>query len=557
MSVLPIVAVLLPLLLAVLPGRWLWSGRLAPWSAMPALLLAVVAPVGTVVDLPWLLLGSRLGVDGTGRVFLLLTALVWLLAGWFAEGYLAGDARRDRFRRFYLVTLAGNLLLCVALDAGTFYLGFTLMTFAAYGLVVHSGTDEARRAGRVYLVMAVLGEGALLAGILFVVQAAGGGALGFAELAGVSPGLPAVLLLLLGFGVKVGLPVLHLWLPLAHPVAPAPASAVLSGVMLMAGVLGWLRFLPLGDEALPEAGVALMVAGVVGMFWGVVVGLAQRDAKVLLAYSSISQMGFLALGVGAGLTAPGAWPLLWSAVALYALHHALAKSALFLGVGVMERRGADALAWLGLALPALALAGAPLTAGALAKLALKSGLKGLPTPWPEAMAVVLPLAAVGTALLMLRLFALMVERAGAHGTGRGLRAPWGILLLAVILLPWWEAGESARAMIGVGALINSSWPLLAALGLWVLVRRWPGAGSGIPPGDILVWMVEPAATWFTRLLAGGRNWFHGWRAWGTLVRRGEGGRLRDWERVLRGWPLVSTLWLALLVAWVLLVVPWP
>jgi len=164
--------------------------------------------------------------------------------------------------------------------------------------------------------MAVLGEAALVAGMLLAVHAASSHYL--SDLAAVAPPAAAIPLLLLGFGIKVGMPLLHMWLPLAHPVAPVPASAVLSGVMLKAGLLGWLRFLPLGTAALPETGTLLLTAGLLAMFLGVAAGLCQREPKVLLAYSSISQMGFMTLAVGAGLLAPQLWPVLLPAVGLYA-----------------------------------------------------------------------------------------------------------------------------------------------------------------------------------------------------------------------------------------------
>ena len=543
MTALLLAAMLFPLVLALAQGAraGAWAvERLAPWAPLPALVLALMAPTGTIFEAPWLLLGSRFGLDDTGRVFLLLTALVWLLAGWFARGYLAGDAARARFRGFFLVTQAGNLALCLSLDAGSFYLAFALMTFAAYGLIVHSGSDEARRAGGVYLVMAVLGEGALLAGILLLTQL-GATTWDFATLATGRIGGVAAALLIAGFGIKAGLPLLHLWLPLAHPVAPVPASAVLSGVMLKAGVLGWLRFLPLGTEALPAAGSVLMIAGLVGMFFGVVAGLAQRDSKVLLAYSSISQMGFLALGVGAGLVLPGAWPLLWPAVALYALHHALAKSALFLGVGAVDRHGANRVTLALLALPALALAGAPLTSGMLAKLSLKGGVVDLPEPWPSALAILLPLAAIGTALLMLRLFVLLAHRAPSGGPARALLLPWTLLVVAGVLLPWWQAAITDK-VLKPGVLVDALWPLAVAMLIAWAASRWRGGWPAIPPGDLVVWPERAVAWWRARerpaRAAGDDRSF--WRMEHEPLRRA--------ERKLTRWGFASALWLVLLVA---------
>ncbi len=531
-------AALLPLLAAALvlaPASRALGLRLAPWLPLPALALALAAPDGTALDLPWLLLGSRLGLDATGRLFLFFTALVWLIAGVYARGWLRDDPRRHVYWAFHLATQAGNLWVCLAQDAAGFYLGFTLMTFAAYGLVVHTGSAEARRAGRVYLAMAVLGEAALVAGLLLAVGAAGSPLIGDLAAAPL-PGWAAALLIL-GFGIKVGVPLLHLWLPLAHPVAPVPASAVLSGVMLKAGLLGWLRFLPLGVEAQPAAGALLMAAGLAALFYGVAVGLAQRDAKVLLAYSSVSQMGFMTLGVGAGLAAPGLWPLLLPAVGLYALHHALAKSALFLGVGVAQARGGRPAVLAGLALPALALAGAPLTSGALAKVEMKVAVAALPGPWSVLLEGLLPLAAAGTALLMARLLWLAARQAG--GAARpGLLAPWLAGLAAVAVLPGWLAAEGAWARaLGGGAWVAALWPLaLAAALAWAaLRRRW--RAPAVPPGDVLP-LLE--------------------RAWAAL-RRGCAGlapprpALRlprpapgtDPEAGLGRWPVAAGLWLLL------------
>ena len=125
-------------------------------KVLPALAVAMTEP--SPARLPWLLLGAELGLDAVGRTFLILTALLWCTAALFSRGYLARDAQRDRFMTYFLLTMAGNLWLVVARDPATFYTAFALMTFAAYGLVVHRRTPEAVRAGRIYIMMAVLGE---------------------------------------------------------------------------------------------------------------------------------------------------------------------------------------------------------------------------------------------------------------------------------------------------------------------------------------------------------------------------------------------------------------
>ncbi|MBU1666711.1 MAG: NADH-ubiquinone oxidoreductase, partial [Gammaproteobacteria bacterium] len=159
-----LLVLLFPLLLAALvlyPASRRVGLALAPWAALPGLLfagLAPAAPEAYVLDLPWLLLGSRFGLDDTGRLFLAFTALLWLVAGFYARAWLVNDPRRHVFTGFFLATLAGNLGVCLALDAASFYFAFALMTFAAYGLVAHVADAGARRAGRVYLAMALLGE---------------------------------------------------------------------------------------------------------------------------------------------------------------------------------------------------------------------------------------------------------------------------------------------------------------------------------------------------------------------------------------------------------------
>lgn len=225
-----VLTVILPLaLVAVWPLRSCraWVGRFAVGAPLPALLTAVFANELTV-ELPWLLLGSRWGLDVTGRVFLGFTATLWLAAGIFARSYLTRDRARDRFELFHLLTMAGNLGLIVAQDMVSFLLFFTLMSLAAYGLITHHRKPDSMRAGRAYIILAVFGEVLLFWAVILAAQQTG--TLHFDGLAAklaVSPLRQVIVgLLLVGFGIKLGLMPLHFWLPLAHPVAPTPASAV-------------------------------------------------------------------------------------------------------------------------------------------------------------------------------------------------------------------------------------------------------------------------------------------------------------------------------------------
>jgi formate hydrogenlyase subunit 3/multisubunit Na+/H+ antiporter MnhD subunit len=509
MSLLPLVgAVFLPALLALampLSGRAGGAARrLAPWAALPVLLGALLPVSYRPLHLDGLLLGSDFLLDPIGRVFLLFSAFLWTVAGIYARAYVpAGE--RGYFFLFYLLAMTGNLGLPLAADAATFYLFFALMTFAAYGLVVQPGTAAARRAGRVYIVLAVVGEAALLVGLLMAAHAAGSlrtEAIPAAVAASPAAGTIA-LFLLLGFGIKAGAVPLHVWLPLAHPVAPTPASAVLSGSMIKAGLLGWLRFLPLGHVEMPALGAALVGLGVLAAFFGVAIGILQTEAKTVLAYSSISQMGLINVGIGVGLAAPEAYVAAVGAMVMYAAHHGLAKGALFLGVGVAgAARGTGSgrvLVLLGLLLPALAVAGAPLTSGSVAKGQLKELLPFTPGPWPLWLEWLLPLSAVATTLLMARFLFVLArpQEASGHGPAPGLLAPWAANLVAVAFalwfLPrWYPLGPDAMPGIpGIGTIFLDVVPIAGgALLFWVVAgrARWD-ADPGRPliaAGDLLI-----------------------------------------------------------------------
>jgi formate hydrogenlyase subunit 3/multisubunit Na+/H+ antiporter MnhD subunit len=392
----------------------------------------------------------------------------------------------------------------------------------------------------VYLVLALAGEMLISSGLLLVADASH---------------MPvAVACLILGFGAKTGLPLLHVSLPLAYAATPIPGAAVLAGAMINAGLLGWLRFLPLGEAALPEMGSALMLAGLPAIFYGVAVGLTQRQPGALLAYSSISQMGYFSLAVGAGLLAPALWPLLLPVVVLYALHHALAKATLFLGVGVAERYGASRRVMLGLALPALALAGAPLTSGMLVKGALKAGLADVPAPWADLLGALLPLAALGTALLMARLLWLVGRHAPAQrpsASAAGLLVPWIVLLLALAGMAWVMAPQPwVTQALSLGALLDAAWPPLAAAALGVIALRLCWRAPMLPPGDVLVPLLQGLA-YVRRRVA--RMALPKWRIMLPVgSRAAAAARSPQLESKLRAWGTVGALWLALLAAMIAL-----
>lgn len=468
-------ALLAPWLLFVLAG---WQPRFLkfalPLAPLPLLLTTLMPPAAISVEA--LLIGARFATDEATLALRLLAGLGWLLAGWYAAGRGPDGLR---FGGFWLATLGGQSLALLAGDIVGFYLGYVTMTLAAWGLVVYSNTGEARRAGRIYLVLAFAGEALILGGLMTLGARYGNAPLASlpALLAGDGLGA-AALLLLAGFAVKVGIVPLHLWLPLAHPVAPVAASAVLSGVIVKAGLLGWLRFLP------PEAfgptlpATVLLLLALLTAFWGVAAGLAQARLKTVLAYSTISQMGLVLAGFVATLASGGGGAML----GLIALHHGLNKIALFLAAGGTV--GASRFRALLFALPALSLAGLPLTSGALAKTALKGELSGSGLDW---MALPLSLGSAATLLLMLHAFRLARQD---RDDALPVNPAWALAVLAGVLAPWtWALTGELISLPSAAALWDGLWPLLLAAALWTGWRRLPGATTRrrlrLPEGDLV------------------------------------------------------------------------
>ena len=529
----------LPLAAAVallLPRCRRLAEHVALWSPVPALLLALAPQATRSVDIPWLLLGSRLGLDTTSRAFLFFTSLLWLSAGVFASGYLAKDARRHLFLFFFQLSMGGNLGLILAQDMAFFYVCFALMSFASYGLVVFNRDEEAFHAGRVYIALVIVGELLLFSGL--VVAASSTGSLLWAGLGDRLAETPvrhaAMLLLFWGLAVKAGALPLHVWLPLAHPAAPVPASAVLSGAMINAGLLGWLRLVPSHAEAaLPGWAELCLALGAVAAFYGAVVGLTQQNAKTLLAYSSISQMGLMTIAVGLALGSPGAPQEVLTPAVAYAMHHGLAKGALFLGVGVASSTCGAVWhrAWcaLGLLLPALAVAGMPLTSGAVAKSMLKISSASAPAIWPDLLALLLPAASIGTTLLMARfLWLTWPKRHLKPKTPPGrVWLAWLLLLAAtagaVFLWPWSGDTSTAESLLLPAKPLAALWPVAVGTAVAAIVAVASVWGFRlsvpvVPAGDILALAVSTA-----RVLARAcapRAGFPALQRWRTLLEYG-------------------------------------
>ncbi len=326
---------------------------LFPLGALCGAALAVVAAfslaapseqVTLVIGLPDLPMHMRR--DALASLFLLLLGAVSAGISVFAAGYFRrGQGTAPGLLCLqYHVFLASMGLVLLANDAYAFMVAWETMALSSYFLVTtQHGLAEIRRAGFLYLLIAHVGAIAIL--LSFGVMQGGSWQFTFDAMRGahLAPqwAATAFLLALFGFGAKAGLVPLHVWLPEAHPAAPSPVSALMSGVMLKTAVYGMLRvtFDLLGHPQWWWGLVALSF-GLFSALFGVVFAAAQTDMKRLLAYSSIDNLGLIFTGlglaivfIGVGMPSLGALALI--ALLYHSLNHAFMKSLLFLGTGAV------------------------------------------------------------------------------------------------------------------------------------------------------------------------------------------------------------------------------
>ncbi len=454
------------------------------WLApLPALACAVLAGDGE----PFIVYDRvrlTLVLDRPSALLLGAAALLWCAASVYVRAYTDRDGLL-RFAAWWLATMAGSMGVFVAGDLVGFYFFFAMASLPAWGLVIHDRTPRAWGAGATYLLLTVFGEAALLAGFALLAAFTPGDSFAIADVLPALATAPlrdlAIAFLVIGFGLKAGLVPLHVWLPLAHPAAPMPASAVLSGAIIKAGIIGLIRFLPL--EVTPANwGDALTVLGFVTAFWGVTIGVTQRNPKTVLAYSSVSQMGVVVAAIGMGLAhGIGTTPV---SAAFYATHHVLAKGALFLAVGVAALAGGP-VRWLVLG-PALVLAlgfgGMPFTGGWLAKEAVKAELgEGL-------VGTLSALSAGGSTLLMLHFTRRLAAAVAADPAARppaGMLLPWLGMAAAALILPWVLFPGVWSDVLTLAALTKAAWPVMIGALVLALLVRWGDRLPDVPEGDII------------------------------------------------------------------------
>ncbi len=287
-------------------------------------------------------------VDALSALFLVALGIVGIAASVFGVGYHGhGPAGRDRTEAAFPVFLLSLALVFASGDVFAFLFAWEVMALSSAALVFGARPDAAvARAGYFYLAVTHLATAAIV--VAFAVLAAAAGASDFASLAATTGTLPALgrdvvfVLLLVGFGTKAGAIPFHVWLPRAHPVAPSHVSALMSGVMIKAGIYGIVRFVLEIMGPGPEWwGIAVLAIGVVSALLGVLYALMEHDLKRLLAFHSIENVGIILIGVGVALLAAGQGATALAIVALTAalfhtLNHALFKSALFLAAGSIQ-----------------------------------------------------------------------------------------------------------------------------------------------------------------------------------------------------------------------------
>ena len=283
-------------------------------------------------------------IDALSAFFLLPVFGLSALAAVYGVEYMSahGDERPPATSWFFFNLLVASMaVVVVARNAVLFLVAWEVMALASFFLVTYQDDDETvRDAGRTYLIATHLGTASLLA--LFALLGRGTGSLDFDRFGSGSGAGLLFILAVVGFGTKAGFMPFHVWLPEAHPAAPSHVSAVMSGVMIKTGIYGLVRTLTFLGPLPAWAGWLLIAVGVASGILGVLFAIAQHDLKRLLAYSSVENVGIIALGLGLGLVglevgSPALAVLGFGGGLLHVVNHAIFKGLLFLGAGAVLR----------------------------------------------------------------------------------------------------------------------------------------------------------------------------------------------------------------------------
>ncbi|NLE38353.1 MAG: hypothetical protein GX621_10050 [Pirellulaceae bacterium] len=489
-------------------------------------------PEGLRLEWPVPFGSANMEIDALSAVFASVIALVTMLAAVYGCGYLRADAGRKNAGAcwFFFNLLAASMLAVVVARNGVLFLvSWELMSLSSFFLVTRDDDKESvRRAGWTYLVAMHLGTAFLMA--LFVLLGKNAGSLDFDQFStAAAPGGVLFALAVIGFGTKAGFMPMHVWLPEAHPAAPSHVSAVMSGVMIKKGIYGLLRMLTILGPPAAWWGWTLLAIGVGSGILGVLYALSQQELKRLLAYSSVENIGIIAMGMGVGCLGishgnPAMAVLGFTGCLLHVVNHSVFKSLLFLGAGsVLHAVGTGELDRLGGLSKRMPVTGAALLVGAAAisglppfngflgefliYLGAVGGLGNQPQnapAWPlMGVLVVGGLALIGglAAACFTRAFGIAFlgeprtdEAARAHEAGATMRWPMivlaGLCVLIGLTAPLWlsvlepavaaivpnHLKEAAMARMGravapLTGVVLGSCIVLGLIGLLVYVRR--------------------------------------------------------------------------------------
>lgn len=279
-------------------------------------------------------------IDEISIIFVVIALLIFVCAGIYSFEYMKHEEKEHRYFGFYLIVLGVLIALCFAGNLITFYLFFELLTVSSFPLVLHNRSKEAIMAALKYLFYSLSGAYMALFGLYFIEKYANtltfsqGGVISAqagVEHTGLLLGI--AMLMLIGFGVKAGIFPMQAWLPTAHPVAPAPASAVLSAVIVKAGVLALIRvvYYIFGADFLRGTWVQTvwLVLSLITIFMGSMLAYREPVLKKRLAYSTVSQVSYILFGLAVMNTEAVTGSI------LQVLCHGLAKASLFLCAGAI------------------------------------------------------------------------------------------------------------------------------------------------------------------------------------------------------------------------------
>jgi len=298
----------------------------------------LIAQGPAVFDLSWLgeSLNASLTMDAFSLLMLATISLVSLLISLFSIDYMDHYGSKATFYALFLIMVAGMNGLVLVTDLFQIYLFLEVAAVASYALVAYGLEHDELEASFKYLMLSAAASAFILLSIAVLF-----GLTGSLSFAGVAAGLKTLeakfavglcsAFFILGFGLKAALVPFHAWLPDAHPSAPAPISAALSGLLIkVSGVYALTRVFISVFGLTPVLSTVLMYLGVISMVVAALLALGQKDFKRMLAYSSISQVGYIVLGIGLGT------PLGILGGLFHLVNHALAKSLLFLNSGSVQ-----------------------------------------------------------------------------------------------------------------------------------------------------------------------------------------------------------------------------